>query len=611
MLSARRTRPWILLAWILAFTLAPAPPGRAQTEPVGPPTFELPEVEVAGKRPQLPSTTPASISVITSDEIARLGVLSVADALRVLPELRIKGSGGPGSVTTVSIRGSASTQVLILLDGVPLNRPDQASVDLTTLPIQNVEHIEVLRGPFSAIYGAGALGGAINIVTRSAPQTLMSSRIGSYGLADNVLSVGGREGGLTYLLQGIQTSSTGFAPDTDFSNLTTMARLRWQTAEDEALTLTLNRHWHATGTPGPLPSQDPLARAWEGRTLVDLSWRRGRADSPGGFLRIYFLDDDLNFSGPAFSFQSQDTAHLWGAHAQIISAPGPGHLLTAGTEYQGQTIVHTDNVPSPFTNQGSDLAFYVQDDWQIGPGVLLSVGVRDDTFQSYGSQVNPRIGVVVLLTDRLAVRAGVGRTFRAPTFDELAPSFSGNPALQPESAWSYDLAFEYMLAPSLALRLTGYFTDATNLITSSPPLFVPMNVGHALINGGSFEIVGRLAGQWFIRANFTGQLARDAATNLDVIYVPHQQANIELSYEWAPGSTVTAIATYVGDRFANAANTFRVPGYLLVGLNATWAAGEGYSFQAGINNLFDVTYQESLGFPEPGRTVFMAVTKTF
>ncbi|TMI84525.1 MAG: TonB-dependent receptor [Bacillati bacterium ANGP1] len=409
-------------------------PGFSWSGPVGPPTFELPEVEVAGKRPQLPSTTPASISVVTAEEIARLGALTVADVLRVLPELRIKDSGGPGSLTTVSIRGSASTQVLILLDGVPLNRPDQASVDLSILPIQNVERIEVLRGPFSAIYGSAALGGAINIVTRSAPQTLVSSRAGSYGLAGNILSVGGREGGLTYLVQGILTSSAGFAPDTDFSNFTTMARLRWRTAEDEALTLTLNRLWHVAGAPGPIPSQDSLARAWEGRTLVDLSWRRGRTDGPGALLRLYFLDDDVNFSGPAFSFQSEDTAHLWGIQAQIVSAPWPGHLVTGAAEYQGQSIAHTDNVPSPFTNQGSDLAYYIQDDWQIAPGVLLAGGVRDDTFQTYGGQVDPRIRMVVLLTDRLAVRAGVGRTFRAPSFDEMAPSFSGNPSLQPESA---------------------------------------------------------------------------------------------------------------------------------------------------------------------------------
>ncbi len=609
--SARRVRPGLPLVWILAVTLSPAPPAPAQPAPAAPPTFELPEVEVAGKRPQLPSTTPASISVLTADEIARLGALSVADALRVLPELRIKDSGGPGSPTTVSIRGSTSTQVLILLDGVPLNRPDQASVDLSLLPIQNVERIEVLRGPFSAIYGSAALGGVINIVTRSAPQISLSSRVGSFGLAGNTLSVGGRQGDLTYLLQGILNSSGGFAPDTDFSNSTEMARLRWRTGDDASLSLTLNRLWHSVGTPGPLPSQDLLARTWEGRTLVDLSWRSGRPDGPGAFLRLYVLDDDVNFASPGIAFQSEDTANLWGAQAQIILAPWPGHLLTGGVEYQGQTIAHTDNSPAAFTNLGSDLAVYVQDDWQIAPGVLLSAGVRGDAFQTFGSQVNPRIGVVVVLSDQVVVRAGAGRTFRAPTFDELAPAFFGNPSLQPETAWAYDLGVEYALAPGLALRLTGYYTDATNLITSAPPLFVPMNVGHAIVTGGSLEVEGRFAAQWVVRANVTLQRARDAATNLDVIYVPRQQANVELSYEVTPGTALTAIATYVGDRFADPANTTPVLGYWLVGVNATWALGEGYALTAGVNNLFDVAYQESLGFPEPGRTVFVGVTKTF
>jgi len=612
---------WKLLAPLLALTFIlvagrPAhtqPPPATPEPPPAPPTFELPEVEVAGKRPQLPSTTPASVSVITADEIARLGALSVADVLRILPEVRIKDSGGPGSLTSVSIRGSSSTQVLVLLDGVPLNRPDQAVMDLTTLPIQNVDRIEVLRGPFSAIYGSGALGGVINIITRSAPQTALSSRVGSFGLTGNQVSAGGQVAGLTYFLQGILDAGAGFVPDTDFSNSTGMARLRWSTAEDAAVTLTLNRLWHNVGTPGPLPpgSQDLLSRTTEGRTLADLSWRRGRADGPGALFRLYVLDDDVNFSSPGFSFQSDDVAHLWGAQGLLVSAPWPGNLLTIGAEYQGQNIAHTDNAPSTFTNQGSDLAFYTEDDWQITPGLLLSLGVRDDNFQLYGSQVNPRLGVVVLLSDRLALRAGTGRTFRAPSFDELAPSFGGNPALQPEIALSYDLGFEYTLASGLALVLTGYYTDATNLITSSPPLFFPMNVGHAIVTGASIELVGRLDDRWFVRANFTNQLARDAATGLDVVYRPRQQANVELSYQWAPGDAVTVIVCYVGDRFDDAANTQPVPGYWLIGLNATWALGDGFALQAGVNNLFDARYQESLNFPEPGRTVYVGLSKTF
>ncbi len=571
---------------------------------------------MAGKRPQLPSTTPASVSVITADEIAATGALTVADVLRVLPEVRIKGSGGPGALTTVSIRGSASTQVLILLDGLPLNRPDQATVDLSTLPIQNVDHIEVLRGPFSAVYGSSTLGGVINIVTRSAPQTALSSRVGSFGESANNVSFGGEVSGLTYLIEGILTGSTGLASDTDYNNSTVMTKLRWATAEDAGVAFTVNRFWHVVGTPGPLPVafQDLQARTWEGRTLLDLTWRAGRADGPGAMLRLYTLDDDIAFSSPGCAcpsaFQSDDVAHLWGAQGQLIFTPWLGHLLTLGAEYQGQTIAHTDNTPAAFSNRGSDLGLYIQDDWQITSGVLFSAGVRGDIFELYGTQVNPRVGLVVLLSDSLSLRAAAGRSFRAPTFDELAPAFSGNPALQPETAWSYDLGLEYTLAPGLAAHLTGYYKDATNLITSAPPLFVPMNVGHATVTGGSVEIVGRLSDTWFVRANYTNQLARDSATGLDVVYVPRHLGNLELTYQVAPGSSLNVVVSYIGDRFNDPANTIPVPGYWVTSFTATWTVGGGFAIQAGVANLFDVSYQESLGFPEPGRRYFVTATKT-
>ena len=609
-LSARsRALPLVLG---LVVPLVVGAPGRAQEAPPSPPTFELQEVEVAGKRPQLPSTTPASISVITADEIAGMGALTVADALRVLPEVRIKDSGGPGSLTTVSIRGSSSTQVLILVDGVPINRPDQATVDLSTLPIQNVDRIEVLRGPFSAIYGSAALGGVINIVTRSVPQTIASSRVGAFGESANNISLGGSVGSLTYLVQGIFTGSTGFAPDTDYGNSTAMAKLHWATAEDAAVTLTLNRLWHVAGAPGPLgPFYDPLARLWEGRTLLDLAWRTGRADGRGATLRVYALDDDVVFNSPGSAFQSEDVAHLWGAQGQVVLAPWSRHLLTLGAEYQGQTVGHTDNTPSPFSNRGSDLGLYLQDDWQITPRVLLSTGIREDAFELYGTRVNPRVGLVALLSDRLVLRAGAGRTFRAPSFDETAPAFSGNPSLQPETAWSYDLSLEYALSPGLAAHLTGYYTDAVNLITSAPPTFTPMNVGHATVAGGSIEVAGRLSDQWVVRANYTNQLARDAASGQDVIYVPRSLGNLELTYGFAPEAGVTVIVSYVGDRFADPANSMPVPGYWLTSLTVTWPAGGGFAIQAGVVNLFNATYQESLGFPEPGRRYFVVATKSF
>ncbi|HEV2281717.1 MAG TPA: TonB-dependent receptor [bacterium] len=608
------------MLFAVVLMLGPRPGVFAQSVPppeAAPPTFELPEVEIAGRRPQLPATSPASISVITADEIAAMGALTVADALRVLPEMLVRASGGPGSLTTLSIRGSSSTQTLVLLDGVPLNRPDQASVDLSTLPIQQVDHIEVLRGAFSAIYGSATIGGVVNIVTKSRPESSGSARVGSYGETSNVLSIGGQAGATIYLVQGIQTGSTGFAPDTEYSNSTVMAKLRWATGGG-VLMLTGDRLYHDTGAPGPAPFQDTLARLWEGRTVLDASWRTGRADGPGALFRVYRTYDDVNFLSPGLAFQSEDIADFWGAQAQVVLAAGAGSLLTIGADYQNEAIFHTDNSGVVFPNQGSDLGFYTQYDWRLSPAMLLSLGVREDTFtlfgnqpNLYGTQINPRGGVVVLLNDRLLFRAAAGRTYRAPTFDELAPGLFGNPNLQAESAWSYDAGLEYALAAGLTLQVGGFYKDATNLITSPPPLFIPVNVGHAIVSGGSIELAGRLSPRWFVRANYTSQRARDVATDLDVIYVPRALGNVEVVYTVAPGATAALIVGYAGDMFADAANTVVLPAYWLTSLTVTWPFAGGYSVQAGVANAFDVQYQDAQGFAEPGRRFFVTVGKSF
>ncbi len=600
-------------AFVVCLNGVAATSARAQEAPPGPPTFELPEIDVAGQRPQLPSTTPAAVSVITSDEIASMGALTVGDVLRVLPELTIKSSGGPGSLTTVSIRGSSSTQVLILIDGVPINRPDQPSVDLSSLPIQDVDHVEVLRGPFSGQYGSNTLGGVINIVTKSAPETTASARGGSYGANAGILSYGGKTGNLTYLLQGISNGDSGFTTDTGYNKTTETAKLQLATSATSGWTLSVNQYSGMVGTPGPLPvaTQDPLANTVESRTLADLTWQSGQPDGPGTMFRLYSLDDGVGFNSPGIAYQSFDEADLWGAQAQAVLAAGHNNLVTLGAQFQGQSVAHTDNAPTEFNDVGNDLGLYIEDNWQIGSAALITVGLRDDIFQLYGTQADPWGGVVILLSDRASLRFAAGRSFRAPSFDEVAPAFNGNPNLQPEIAWQYEMGFDYTLSPNLAVHLSGYYTNAVNLITSVPPLFVPQNVGHAIVTGGSIEVVGRVTDRLFLRANYTDQIATDESTGLNVIYVPKQMANFEVIYSLSQATRVDVTVSYVGDQFNDPANTQLVPGYWLTSLTVNQALAAGWGLQVGIANVFDVPYQATLNYPEPGRTFFATVTKSF
>ena len=135
-MDSARARHHVAVIAALIHSVALAAPAASQQPP---PVFELPDVISPGRRPQRRTASPASVSVLTAADLARLGVRTVGDALRFLPEVSVRGFGGPGALQEVSIRGTASAHVLVLIDGVPVNSPAQGLVGLNTIPLDNVE----------------------------------------------------------------------------------------------------------------------------------------------------------------------------------------------------------------------------------------------------------------------------------------------------------------------------------------------------------------------------------------------------------------------------------------------------------------------------------------
>ena len=359
-----------------------------------------------------------------------MGALTVGDVLRVLPELRIKSSGGPGSLTTVSIRGSSSTQVLILIDGVPINRPDQPSVDLSSLPIQDVDHVEVLRGPFSGQYGSNTLGGVINIVTKSAPETTVSARGGSYGENAGTLSVRRKDRQPDVPAAGHLERRLGVHH---------RHRLQ-QDHRDGKAPIGHERHLRVDAVAQQIFRHGGHPRAAAGRDAGPAGEHGGVADargsdvaaagSPTGRGRCFASTASTTGSGSTRrgSRTNRSTRPICGARRRRRCwRRAPTTWSRSAREFQGQSVAHTDNSPTEFNNVGNDLGLYIEDNWQIGSAALITVGLRDDIFQLYGTQADPWGGVVILLSDRASLRLAAGRSFRAPSFDEVAPAFNGNP----------------------------------------------------------------------------------------------------------------------------------------------------------------------------------------
>ena len=571
------------------------------------PEFELPDVISPGRRPQQVATSPAYVTAIPGEELRRMGFVTLGDALTFLAEVSVRTAGnGLGGLQQASIRGSTPQQVLVLIDGVPLNATAQFGVNLATITLADVERVEVLRGPYSAIHGNFAV---IQVVTHRRPGRLAYGSYGTNDTAVGALRVGGALGGMVYGFSSESTGTSGYRPNADATRWTGSGRFTFERVAGGTLTLGIHRTTGESGVPGSTDFPSLVDRLADGRTVLSLEWTRGTPDGSRTQLRIWSLDDRLHFSSPGFDSDSSGTAS--GAEWQRVVRVNTGGVFTWGASWQ-QASFASQSAFSSFQASSTTTAGYAQYDLLIGPRTSVGVGLRSETDSIYGARVDPRAGFVHFLTQSLRLRGGVGHTSRPPTFGELFFPLCSNPNLKPEEAWVADLGVEVVVRPGLLGRVNGFYTDAHNLIVGGCN---PLNVGSARVAGFSAEMVGRLGDRWAIMGNLTRSDGLDRTTGLSLLRLPPLQANLILRYLVGGGATLSVLANYVSERPDFDFSTFpatrvTLPPYTTVGLRVEKAIGD-LTQRAGVDNLLDERYEPLKGFPAPGRTYFIQVGGTF
>lgn len=599
-----RTRFRVFLV-LLVLLLVPAP-----GFPQAPPVFEGGEVTVAGRRPQPVAATPAYVTVIPGEELRRLGFLTVGDALAFLAEAYVRTAGsGVGGLQQLSIRGATPQQVLVLLDGVPLNATAQFGINLATISLADVERVEILRGPYSALYGSAALGGVVSIVTRSQPQRRVLGTYGSFGTAQAAVSLGGATGALLYGL-GAELLATGEArPNADANRLTAHARFTLSVGEQSQLGLAVHHTSGRGGLPGPSYAPTPSDRLADRRTVASLTWMRGDPTAPDPQIRVWWYEDGLDYTAPGYGSVAQGSAY--GVDWQRVLRLREGAILTVGGEYQGTAYRFADSFGG-YAKDAWTVSSYAQYDFAATDRTLVGVGVRYDLHSVWGGVLNPRLGFVHVLGPGVRLRGGVGRTFRGPTFGELFFPNCSDPHLKPESAWSLDLGLEGSTRPGLLVRVGGFYTDAENLITGGCP---PRNVGSARITGTSAEAVGRIGDRWQLLANVTWTDGLDRTTGVRLLRLPTWTANLILRYTLDPQSALALVANYVGERDDLDFSQFppqrvTLPSYVTLGLRYEVQRG-GWTIRLVVDNLLDAPYETLRGYPSPGRTYGLQVSGSF
>ncbi|MEE9457149.1 MAG: TonB-dependent receptor, partial [bacterium] len=401
-----------------------------------------PIVITAIGEPARESEVPFGVTTVTAEELRLLAAENLAEGLVRAEGVYVREYGGPGANTTLSTRGGFAKQTLVMVDGQPVNNHQGGDVDFNALTVYDVERVEVMAGPSSALYGANATAGVVNVITAGAPAeptATFGARYGKYDDRSADLVAGAPFGPAGVALGGSYRSADGFRENDDYEGKG--GHLKFSYAAGENASMHVRGQYHASelGVPGPLLFPSPLARQEDDFGAVNVGFDGGRADALYGHAQVYYKNQKRRFSNPDPFFPTDDT-HKNGAGGgratafyQLLS----WNRAALGGEFERDV---TDSTAIG-KRAGTTWAAFGQEDLRFGDltGVF---GVRYDSSGIYGDAVSPRLGIRYRFNDYLSARASAGRGFRAPTFDELfwpdTGFGGGNPNLKSEYCWSYE-----------------------------------------------------------------------------------------------------------------------------------------------------------------------------
>jgi vitamin B12 transporter len=603
------------------------------------PSAALPPVIISATRDeQSLESTISSATVITAKELQERQITTVADALRSVVGVDVVRNGGPGGVTNVFVRGANSSQTLVMIDSVPVNNPTVGGFDFADLTTDNIERIEIVRGPKSSLYGSDANGGVINIITKKwqgPPKVTLSVEGGRYDTGASGLSLAGQSGPVDYSLgvsyeqtQGFSSAATGTEPD-GYRNTTFSSKLGLAVLGDGRLEFT-GRYWLAqadldgfTCALTCVPTDDPAAAQRTQGLVAALSLQKPLTDWWSQRLTVSvnsaqywnkFLDSFLlTYQQAEFDTRTQRVD--WQHDASI----GGWMHLTAGTEYQG---VMGENSGDPNRHTIDNVGFFAQSRIELPQGVSQLTAVRYDINNRYGNSLTYNIEAAYLFApSQTRLRAAAGTAFHGPTIQDLFYPNFGNPNLQPETSESAEVGIEQSLwEKRIMIDVTQFRTNFDNLIefTADPSCvapyapfgFCPVNVAKARAEGQEVTLTLKPIDQLLLSSNYTHLTAKDRSAPGDPLLLrrPRDKAHIGLTFTPIKPVVLTADVDFVGRR--NDSGGW-VGSYWVARATGSYAVAKWLQLYGRIENLTNKVYQETLGYGTAGLSLFGGMRATF
>ena len=589
-----------------------------------------PIVVTATRVEQKVSEQASSVSVVTREEIEEKSAVLAGDALQGIPGVDVQRSGSAGNRENIKIRGGLGTHTLVLIDGFPVNSPTLGQFDISSLPVDGFEHIEIVRGAQSALYGSNAMTGVVNFLPRKGERGRQYG-VGASGGGYNTLTwkgfaQGAGERGNLYL------GANGFESDGILENDGTSLFSFLGSGEIgtggwgrlHALVLSTEERKEVPvdfGTPRD-GNHDLTRRGF----LAGARWEIFASEAvavtaSGSVFDEFFHEKDPADAGEVFPFEFDDTTKTrkmtFGLQGRLVA--GRRSTTFLGVEYQKDR--GTDDLASNFgdTRQASSTfnrSVYLQEELRVREGTGISLGARLDKNSEAGTQFNPKVGIYQEIPGTGArVRAAAGRGFRVPTLSEKSDPFIGNPFLSPEVVVSWEVGADAELFERRGrFSATWFYQEFRDLIQFDAAVPGPAgfgqlrNVGRAFSRGVEAEGEARFLPEASLLMVYTYSDTWDAANRRRILGVPTQRGTLSLVLSPSPRWEGRIDWRLESDQLDSPPNggDIRRPGYARVDLfvRYRWERGGAdireIDLIGRVENLLDRDYEERKGFPSPG-----------
>lgn len=584
----------------------------------------------------------SSTTVITAEDLKKSGKEMVVEALAEVPGLDVVQNGGVGKNASVFIRGANSEHTMVMIDGVEINDPMSPgrSFDFAHLTIDNIDRIEVIRGPQSTLYGSDAMGGVINIITikgTGKPKFSIGAEGGSYNTYRESAGVRGGTKSVNYSLGISRFDSKGYSTAGEkygntekdgYGNSSISARLGFNVFENFNIdfiaryTDAKNDLDNKSGEGGDDPNYTSHSKQFVFNTQADLSLLNGKWEQKIGFS---FSNNDRDYQNDKDSLHPSDSLQSF-YKGRILKIGWQNNLflhksntLILGVEYEnekGESEYAWDSAWGPGNNifpekSANTIGFYIQDNITVWEKLFVTLGLRSDHHNLFGSEVTYRIAPAYIFNTNTKIKATYGTGFKAPSLYQLyAPATAwgpiGNENLGPEKSKGWDIGVEqYLFENRLMFGVTYFQNEFENLIEFDWQKGY-VNISGAETSGIEIYISSRFNKRLTLSSSYTYTKTKDKETEEQLLRRPKNKFSLNLNYCFGKKTNVNVNIIYVGKRddIYPYPTRVEVDAYTLVNLRASYNITSSIQLFFKVDNLFDEDYEVVKGYGTAGLSAY-------